>query len=245
MKISAAAIVSFIIFLLSGFSPVFAQVSRVELDEVMLAFDKSFSSTLKKNGQKLVINEPLPFVELDWHESPIMNASYVQYEQNSLVVHSLTIMGGILKLKGVTQDTAALILCHELGHGIGGPPFKDDSGFTDYVTSTEAQADYFSTFVCAPEIWKNLHPEKSITKTVDKGRCLENSCRRSFEAMKGFVIYQKSISQTSSSIQFDSSDLSQSKTLIKDYDFYPSPQCRLDTLMNGALGLPRPSCWYP
>ncbi len=137
-----------------------AQVSKAELNEIIEAFDQTFKTQLHARGEDLVINDPLPLPNWDWYETAIPNASYVQDERDGIKIHSLTIMGGLLKTNGVTQDTAVLILCHELGHGIGGAPFKNENAFTEYQTSTEAQADYYSTYICAPQVWQHLHPEK-------------------------------------------------------------------------------------
>ena len=257
MKSALAPIIFLLGICFEPFSILHAQVSRDELKEVIQAFEESFQAKLDENAQFLVVNEPLAIKNWDWYESPILNASYVQYIRNGITVHSITIMGGLLKIKGVTQDTAALILCHELGHGIGGPPLKNQNAFTDYETSTEAQADYFSTFICAPKIWSHLHPEKIITSSADRGRCSKsfpfsdanfvtaNDCRRSFEALKGFVEYQARVIPNFATSSFEASDPSIALTLINDYDYYPSPQCRLDTLMNGALQKDRPTCWLP
>ncbi len=257
MKLLIVHFILIIEIVLTSFSTSYAQVSRTELDEIALAFDQAFKASLQKHAQDLVINEPLPIKNFDWFESPIQSASYVQDTRNEVVVHILTIMGGLLKIKGVTQDTAVLILCHELGHGIGGAPFKSKNGFVDHESSTEAQADYFSTLDCAPKIWQKLHPEKLVLSAPDQGRCsglaaldldgLEavNNCRRSFEAMKGYIEYQRVVFHLLAPSQFEKFDSIPATRLSNDIDFYPNPQCRLDTLVHGALRMARPTCWFP
>ena len=239
----------------TAFSSAFAQVSRLELDEIVIAFDLAYKAGLQKDAQEIVINEPLPIKGFDWYESPIQNASYVQSVRSGVKFHILTIMGGLLRMEGATQDSAVLTLCHELGHGIGGAPYKIENKFEDYESSLEAQSDYYSTIVCAPKIWEKLHPEKVVLSTLDQGRCSKfagaggtfavNSCHRSFEAMKGFIEHQKFITHNLTPARFDQFDPIKVRTLNTDVDFYPSSQCRLDTLMNGALKRPRPACWFP
>ena len=40
-----------------------------------------------------------------------------------------------------------------------------------------------------------------------------------------------------------SNEIAQELNLSSEY--YPSYQCRIDTLVNGVIGDSRPSCWFP
>jgi hypothetical protein len=46
-----------------------------------------------------------------------------------------------------------LIICHELGHHVGGFPFVSGTPFGGYWAATEGQSDYYSTQVCARTMW--------------------------------------------------------------------------------------------
>ena len=54
----------------------------------------------------------------------------------------------------ISLDMVALLSCHEIGHFVGGFPFKGD-GVEAYGTmsAAEAQADYFATKDCLPRLW--------------------------------------------------------------------------------------------
>ncbi|HEX4047173.1 MAG TPA: hypothetical protein VH309_05040, partial [Elusimicrobiota bacterium] len=52
--------------------------------------------------------------------------------------------GGLARDKAITQDGEALVVCHEMGHHLGGAPKFSD---TDWA-SDEGEADYFATSKC-------------------------------------------------------------------------------------------------
>jgi hypothetical protein len=54
----------------------------------------------------------------------------------------------------MTVDLLALTSCHEMGHFVGGFPFKGTSRVEDGTASaSEGQADYFATKDCLPRLW--------------------------------------------------------------------------------------------
>jgi hypothetical protein len=63
-----------------------------------------------------------------------------------------------------TPDVAAFLLCHEVGHALGGFPFKAgpeqarqveglNDGLYATVSATEGEADYFAGKECLPRLW--------------------------------------------------------------------------------------------
>ena len=64
--------------------------------------------------------------------------------------HKVSIMGGNLTNEYMTLDSLALLVCHELGHFLGGAPkriYLDPEEDQEWNT-VEGQADYFSTLKC-------------------------------------------------------------------------------------------------
>lgn len=168
-----------------------------------------------------------PQFGLDWFESPLVHASYVGLPENGVFVHELTIFGGLLRLPETSPETATLILCHELGHGIGGPPYK--SGGMSGEASVEGQADYFATSECLPKVvaqWPWVGAD-------GVGR----------RALEGFQLFLLRLNGVSTDLA--GADPGVVEKLNTAPNFYPSPQCRIDTLLAGLHGSPRPPCWFP
>lgn len=129
---------------------------------------------------------------------------------------TMIVWGGIIGHPEMDRETFILLLCHELGHALGGPPLKSRTGWS----STEGQADYFSGGRCfhlfepTEDIFfrsalklTNIYGEITREETARLNRCDERQVTRT---------------------NFG----------------YPGVQCRLDTLLAGWRGLPRPGCWF-
>jgi len=180
-----------------------------------------------------------------------------------------------------TTDYAILIACHEVGHHLGGTVFFP--GSLSWI-SGEGQADYFATLKCMRRV---LGSEDNIL-WVEK---FEASLRDSDEQLKTELVHAKSTCaeawpdskdmsmcvrsgmasvQTAINLRFGSVSIAtpSADRAVSMTHAYPSPQCRLDTLVSGArcsidrdvetslsdptvgncgasepLGA-RPTCWY-
>lgn len=144
--------------------------------------------------------------------NPRVNAE-INKNKDQIVID---IMGGMLMHPKMKPDTLKLLLCHELGHLLGGEPLKSRNGWS----STEGQADYYSGAVCA----KNLGmSEFSFLKA----------------AVSLTTIYAEVTREAPP--RLDSSD---PLTVNRTNYGYPPVQCRLDTLISGWRGGERPYCWF-
>ncbi|WP_437964280.1 serine protease [Sorangium sp. So ce260] len=152
---------------------------------------------------------------------------------------------------GVTPpDLVSLIACHEIGHALGGFPFKRGGaqaaqaaglarGEYGTVSSVESQADYFATKECLPRLWSterevNARFRETVTEHV-KARCdsawddtdEQNLCYRLAAAAEAFGRWKGDPTP-------DLSTPDTSEVAATD-EGYPSTQCRLDTMFQGAL----------
>ncbi len=178
-------------------------------------------------------------------------------------------------------DAATLILCHEVGHVLGGGPFKrKEVGPNDPPlpwASAEGQADYFATAKCAKRVFaeddnREIVRHFKLSQEV-KDKCSEVYgsdgeyflCLRVAKAVTELSYYM--IKTSSRKVSLTTPDLSRvTKTSVD----YPTDQCRVDTMFQGALcdadpeEMPnrynqktgycnksdgytigtRPSCWY-
>ncbi|WP_438027201.1 trypsin-like serine peptidase [Sorangium sp. So ce233] len=148
-------------------------------------------------------------------------------------------------------DIAALIACHELGHALGGFPFKKTrdqraqvqglaNGEFGTVSSTEGQADYFATKECLPRLWSserevNARFRETATEYA-KTRCdaawddvdEQNLCYRLAASAEDFGRWRGKDPVPALSTP-DTTEVTGTE------EENPSVQCRVDTMFQGAL----------
>ncbi|HTN90256.1 MAG TPA: trypsin-like peptidase domain-containing protein [Sorangium sp.] len=161
-------------------------------------------------------------------------------------------LGVELRRQGLTPpDVAAFIACHEIGHALGGFPFKHtgqqvqqvqglEMGQFGTVSSAEGQADYFASKECLPRLWSaerevNARFRETVTAYV-KTRCDEawdgveaqDLCYRLAAVAEAFGRWTERIPVP------DLSTPDTSEQAVTNY-YNPPPQCRADTIFQGAL----------
>lgn len=236
------------------------ELKKNDLDRLMGAFYQGFPELAleyqKRETPKghrihrLFINKPpAPHLSDYWWKLDVVHASYASYEHRNVPVtdHMLFIFGGYLRLPGMTLDAAAKVLCHEMGHGFGGSPYKKSG------TSVEGAADYYATRICLKVIFKyldheqrhqNLTPEDIIfTQTIcQKRQEPYEVCLRGLMAIHAdFSFYQHTEGSTP---DWKNPSSVVAKNINHDDYFYPETPCRIDTELLGWFNLPRPSCWF-
>lgn len=144
-------------------------------------------------------------------ENTKVNAEAIRLKDDWMIV----VFGGLIRHPRVTEAELLMVLCHELGHHLGGSPTAARGGWS----ACEGQADYWSTQSCflsllpredAVQVALNL---TRLYATQTSGAMPELTCR----------------------------DLHRPP---RTHFGYPSPQCRLDTLVAGLAGEERPGCWF-
>lgn len=144
--------------------------------------------------------------------NPRVNAEVVMDNGHVTIV----VWGGMLGHPKMNPSTMYLLLCHELGHYLGGPPLKSRTGWS----STEGQSDYYSSYACLKDLGMN------------EGQFIDS-------ALTLTSIYAEVTRDVRPKL--DSCD----QTVVSRINYgYPSAQCRLDTLVAGWQQRPRPKCWY-
>lgn len=81
-------------------------------------------------------------IERNWEDGTV-NA----YAQRLGSTWKVSMFGGLARHETITRDGFALVVCHEIGHHIGGAP-KKVSYWSNPWASNEGQADYFATLKC-------------------------------------------------------------------------------------------------
>ena len=144
--------------------------------------------------------------------------------------------GGLARRPEVTLDGFTMVICHEMGHHVGGYPFI--SGWA----ANEGQSDYYTTQICAKMLWADdLETNATFAETIDpypKELCDSaweveadrNLCYRSMAAGKSLADLLAVLKEDS--IAYDTPD---TNVVDQMKDLHPDAQCRLDTYMAGAL----------
>jgi hypothetical protein len=192
---------------------------------------------------QLEINKEIPGMPDFWWNLEDRHASYgAGGIIDSQTFHNIFIFGGLARMNEMSVDGLALVICHELGHGLGSKPFKQSG------SSVEGQADWYASRHCLPVIFDYL-PQTDFSPPGEEIEeiCLNQSidfyyCTRSMIALKSSISFYEYLG-TSTSFKTPSTHVATS--INHDDYFYPSHQCRLDTSMNGIFELKRPRCWYP
>ncbi|MFZ4714908.1 MAG: hypothetical protein ACOYL6_14410 [Bacteriovoracaceae bacterium] len=152
--------------------------------------------------------------------------------------------GGFAKLPGMTIDSLSISLCHELGHMTSSAPRIP--GLSLSTPSSEGQSDYYSTLKCLRKLWAREDNIAEI-KNASIPEEIDHKCSLSFPGENEKAICIRSILAAQSitnvlaqklgqeKVDFTTPDYSIAKKTIKKLYDYPSTQCRLDTMIAGAL----------
>lgn len=168
----------------------------------------------------------------DWQSSTV-NAYASRNEDNWIVM----MFGGLARRPEVTPDGFAMVVCHEMGHHLGGFPE------VVYWASNEGQADYFASQVCAKRMWKDQTSInagfRSQVNEVAKSKC--DSVYKNVEDQN--LCYRISVAGESLATMLavlrenvvPSYSTPDQNKVSRTINSHPEPQCRLDTYLAGAI----------
>jgi hypothetical protein len=196
-------------------TPEMAPDSKIQIFEfydIPLKIMSLFTAEL--NAKKIPLQ-----LEAKW-ESPYFGAGVALYENR----FRLMILGGTVRLKEMTVDAYAAVICHELGHILGGAPYQTIP-LSDWASS-EGQSDYFASTVCLPRYYaaQKLAAQQILEKIEIAG----------FEMMN---VFNKVEGGDLERFKIDTSVVKE--TLNNNY---PSLQCRYENFRNSTAN--RPTCWF-
>lgn len=189
-------------------------------------FDKEFKKIGKKLVLDLKVNDPNNM--LDKAEATVDGRKAI-----------VTLYGGLPLIHDLNIDGLAAILCHEIGHHIGGAPKRPGYEWS----SAEGQADYWSASKCLKRLFKNednesvlslLSVPSEVTSACDQFHPSKEDrllCQRI--AMAGYNKIQiiKALKHKLETINFTTPPTVHGSLVFND----PSLKCRLFTYLAGAL----------
>lgn len=177
-------------------------------------------------------------IDRKW-ESDVVNAG--TYRDEGGRHWHINLYGGFARHPSITEDGFALVICHELGHHIGGAPKKIING-QKFWASTEGQSDYFATLKCLRKVFAkedNLAAIKGLSiPSVVREECdhfptdWERAlCTRT--SLAGLSV--ASVNADSRKVPVPVFHETDPKVVDTTFDAHPIPQCRLDTYFQGSV----------
>ncbi|EQC43726.1 hypothetical protein M900_1216 [Bacteriovorax sp. Seq25_V] len=196
------------------------------IDKVILSYQDIFKLYGAKNFN----------VFREWENSQVNAATRKKNGNFEMIVY-----GGLARFEPLTDDGFLLVLCHEVGHLIGGAPtYKPLND-----ASSEGQADYFSTSKCFKKLMSNEKISISSKDDYDPlalSKCEESYdkkshdykvCLRASRAIESLSTTIAKLSGLKSVPQFDTPDPYVRRLIL--FNGYPTEQCRIDTAFAGSL----------
>ncbi len=206
-------------------------LTEEDFNDVISKVEAIYAPIIEEMGKKLII-------ERNWTDGTV-NA-YARQSGNNWHV---AMFGGLARHETITRDGFASVVCHELGHHLGGAP-KKKSWWSSSWASNEGQADYFATSKC---LRKYMETDDNITmvNNMDVPATATAACEKNFSnesdvamclrgSMAGMSLANlfRALRNLTTELKFDTPD---SNVVSSTNDNHPAPQCRLDTYFNGAL----------
>ncbi|MDG0815377.1 hypothetical protein [Bdellovibrio svalbardensis] len=215
-----------------------SDVSERDYLEVISDFQSHYmQAVIARTGKPLIIPN-------EW-ASPYFAAFAMKKES----FMQISLWGGMARAPGVTKPMLAAVICHELGHILGGDPLQTIPG--SEWASTEGQSDFFAAKVCLPE-YLQRHSEAVPLATVNSQVlqiCGDHvDCEKVAQIGWDLVnMFQRYSYRKFVPVQLDVEEKAATELILNTY---PSDQCRLDTYIEGArcqLGQKcrAPLCWLP
>jgi len=188
-----------------------------------------YAPIVKEKGGKLQMNN-------NWSDDTV-NA----YAQRTGSTWQVSMFGGLARHQLITEDGFMGVVCHELGHHLGGAPKK--GGWSGAWASNEGQADYFATLKCLRRVLEK-DDNLTITSNMKVDADVVTKCEMVYKSANEVALCQrismagKSLASLlgslggSGAVAFNTPDTSVVK---KTNDAHPKAQCRLDTYFQGML----------
>ena len=194
-------------------------------------------------------------MDFDWTKPFLAAGSYMENSAFHIVL-----WGGMVRAKFMTPGALTAILCHELGHRLAGAPYQQFPGSdsADW-SSAEGQSDHFAATVCLPRMYHALLKNKVPLLSLDSEPAARHLCehREPADRLRCEWVLSSGVAMFEVLQVYYDRDIPFAEPLRSAVEeppetlrtAYPSYQCRMDTMVQGALcdrGLScaRPRCWY-
>lgn len=204
-------------------------MTQERFNQIIDRVEAVYKPIVKAKGGNLV-------VQRNWTDGTV-NA----YASRSGSTWNVAMFGGLARHQLVTDDGFMMVVCHELGHHIGGAPKK--GGWGSAWASNEGQSDYFATLKCMRAILEGDDNEAVVSSmTIDAEAA--QKCEAQYKSTNEIALCKrlamggKSLAMLlgdlggNSNVNFNTPDTKVVRTTDHNH---PQAQCRLDTYFQGAL----------
>ncbi len=151
---------------------------------------------------------------------------------------TVQMFGGLARHSEITEDGFRLVMCHEIGHHLGGAPKKS----TNLWSSAEGQADYYGVLKCLRFVYAHDNNLEAI-KNLSVPAALSAHCKTSFSHAEDQAICIRSgmsaasvaglfASLEGTRVSFTTPDSSRVPALDEGH---PAAQCRIDTFFQASI----------
>lgn len=173
----------------------------------------------------------------NWNDGEVNASASRDFSNNK--IWKVSMYGGLARHPLMTSDGFMMVVCHELGHHIGGAPHK---GRTSWVAN-EGQSDYFASTKCLRRVLEKednidavskMTVEPVVTAKCQMAHKTANDiaiCQRTAMAAKNLAQILSGLDERST-VSHKTPDM---KVVSVTNDNHPEAQCRLDTYFQGAL----------
>lgn len=208
-----------------------SSMTEAKFNEVIAKVEKFYKPIVKEKGGNLN-------VQRNWTDGTV-NA----YASRSGTTWNVAMFGGLARHATVTEDGFALVVCHELGHHIGGAPRKTGAGASAWA-SNEGQADIFGSMKCLRRVF-GAEDNIAIVSKLEVPEIVKKDCESQFKSAEEIAICERAslagqslanlfqvLSNLPKAPDFATPDMTRVTTTNHNH---PKSQCRLDTYYQGSL----------
>jgi hypothetical protein len=206
-------------------------LTEEQFNKVIDKVEKIYKPIIKEMNANLVI-------ERKWEDGTV-NA----YARQSGRTWHVAMFGGLARHETITEDGFATVVCHEIGHHIGGAP-KKNSWWGSSWASNEGQADYFGTSKCLRKMMEG-EDNAAVVAKMDVPAHVTKRCNANFNNISDITMCQRgamaglslanlfrALRNLDTELKFTTPD---ANVVSSTNHNHPAPQCRLDTYFQGAL----------
>lgn len=203
-----------------------SDMTKEDFNAIITRVTDVYGPIIKKKGGVLKMNRL-------W-DNDTVNAS-AQRSGKSYIVN---MYGGLARHVDVSDDGFAMVICHELGHHLGGAP--KNGGWMSKWASNEGQSDYWGAMKCFRRVFGdddnvNLMAAREVDVAATKA-CQESftnadevaTCQRAAMAGKSLA----KLLNRGQAVSFTTPDTT---VVTRTNNRHPAGQCRMDTYFHGAL----------
>lgn len=207
-------------------------LTKEEYDRVISKISRIYRPIVHSYGGHLQVNRK-------W-SSDVVNAG--TYREDGTRNWIVNMYGGMARHPLMTSDGFGLVLCHEIGHHIGGAPKKIYERKSIWA-STEGQSDYFATLKCLRKVFAQDDNEKIVQK-MDVPSSVKTECAEAFKtkweralcertSMAGLAV--AAVNAATREVPLPMFDSPDPAVVTETQNNHPEPQCRLDTYFQGSV----------